>query len=262
MNTVILGFGTMGKWLAKQCASQGHRVFIYDPYITAWPRSFAYRIIPDLQALTHSAPDLIINAGPLHRTIDIFTSCEPYIAPSVMLCDTASVKTGLQEFYAASGHPFVSVHTHFNPESAQRTVQECAIISESTPDAYAVMKELLEKSGCTVRDFTFQAHDEAMVSMLIVPYLLTYAFSSVGAPPPAHGTTYTHYYETARHLLGTAPELFADVLLQHESLTMIPHICSRLQYLAHIVRHNDRDEMEKTVAQCTKNLLSRDEVTV
>jgi len=70
------------------------------------------------------------------------------------------------------------------------------------------------------------------------------------------------YYDTARHLLGNTQDLFVDILLNDESLKMIPHICSRLQLLSHIVKNNDRDELVKTIAQCSKNLLPHEEALI
>lgn len=42
----------------------------------------------------------------------------PYIGKECILADIASVKTGLPEFYAECGHPFVSTHPMFGPTFA------------------------------------------------------------------------------------------------------------------------------------------------
>ena len=63
-------------------------------------------------------PELVINAVSLKHTLDAFRRVLPLLPQDCILSDIASVKTGLKDFYEASGRRYVSTHPMFGPTFA------------------------------------------------------------------------------------------------------------------------------------------------
>ena len=60
----------------------------------------------------------MINAVSLKHTLDAFRRVLPLLPQDCILSDIASVKTGLKDFYEASGRRYVSTHPMFGPTFA------------------------------------------------------------------------------------------------------------------------------------------------
>ena len=76
--------------------------------------------------------------------------------------DIASVKTGLPEFYAKCGHPFVSTHPMFGPTFASLSNlanENAIIISEGDCLGKVVFKDLYNRLGLHIEEYTFEQHD-------------------------------------------------------------------------------------------------------
>ena len=110
-------------------------------------------------------PDLLINAVTIKNTLSAFEEVLPNLRPSCMLSDIASVKTGLPEFYAKCGHPFVSTHPMFGPTFANLndlSQNYTVIIKESDPFGKAFFREVYGSLRLNIYDYTFEEHDETI----------------------------------------------------------------------------------------------------
>lgn len=95
-----------------------HEVAVYDPDHQRLRFTFNALRFKELSEIEEFEPQLVINASTVKYTLQSFEAVLPYLKPSCIISDIASVKTGLPEFYATCGHPFVSTHPMFGPTFA------------------------------------------------------------------------------------------------------------------------------------------------
>ena len=117
MKILILGAGKMGSFLCD-LLSQEHDVAIIDRDRQRLLFTFGCRRFESLDEVDDFKPDMVINAVTVKYTLDVFRQVLPHLPKHCILSDIASVKTGLPEFYAGAGHPFVSTHPMFGPTFA------------------------------------------------------------------------------------------------------------------------------------------------
>ena len=86
-----------------------HEVAIIDTDPRRLLFTFNCRRFSSFDEVDEFAPDMVINAATVKYTIDAFKAVLPHLPNGCILSDIASVKTGLPEFYAACGHPFLSL---------------------------------------------------------------------------------------------------------------------------------------------------------
>lgn len=128
----------------------------------------------------------------------------PYIGKECILADIASVKTGLPEFYAECGHPFVSTHPMFGPTFASLSNlqdENAIIISEGDHLGKVFFKDLYNELHLNIREYTFKEHDEVIAYSLSIPFTSTLVFGSVMKHQDAPGTTYKRHMAIARGLM-------------------------------------------------------------
>ena len=135
MKICIMGAGKMGMFMADTLCMD-HDVAVY----ARRPEKLRYclntRRFTSMEEIREFDPDLLINAVTIKNTLSAFEEVLPNLRPSCMLSDIASVKTGLPEFYAKCGHPFVSTHPMFGPTFANLndlSQNYTVIIKESDP---------------------------------------------------------------------------------------------------------------------------------
>ena len=87
-----------------------HETAVYD--IDPRRLRFMYNTLrfTSLNEIDDFAPELVINAVTLKYTLQVFETVIPHLPKECIISDIASVKTGLKEFYEASGMRYV-----FNP---------------------------------------------------------------------------------------------------------------------------------------------------
>ena len=129
MKILILGAGKMGAFFVD-LLSFDHETAVMD--IDPHRLRFMYNTLrfTSYDEIDDFAPELVINAVTLKATKQIFSDVIPHLPKDCILADIASVKTGLQEFYAQTGMRYVSTHPMFGPTFANlgKLADENAII--------------------------------------------------------------------------------------------------------------------------------------
>ena len=160
-------------------------------------------------------PQLVINAVTIKYTISAFEKILPYISQNCILSDIASVKTGLPEFYAKAGHPFVSTHPMFGPTFANLSdlsTQFTILISESDHLGKVFFKDLYQNLRLNIFEYSFDEHDETIAYSLSIPFVSTLVFTGVMKPQEAPGTTFKKHMNIARGLLSEDDYLLSEIL--------------------------------------------------
>ena len=102
---------------------------------------------------------MVINAVTLKYTTDVFRQILPLIPDDCILSDIASVKTGMQAFYEACGHRYVSTHPMFGPTFANLgalSSENAIIISEGDYMGRIFFKDLYQRLGLHICEYTFE----------------------------------------------------------------------------------------------------------
>ena len=127
-------------------------------------------------------PELLINAVTLKYTIPVFEQVMPYLPKDCIISDIASVKTDLKEFYEKSGRRYVSTHPMFGPTFAnlqQLSEENAIIISEGDYMGRIFFKDLYQKLGLNIYEYTFEEHDKTVAYSLSIPFVSTFVFAAV-----------------------------------------------------------------------------------
>lgn len=202
-------------------------------------------------------PQLVINAATVKYTLEAFRMVIPYIGKECILADIASVKTGLPEFYAECGHPFVSTHPMFGPTFASLSNlqdENAIIISEGDHLGKVFFKDLYNELHLNIREYTFKEHDEVIAYSLSIPFTSTLVFGSVMKHQDAPGTTYKRHMAIARGLMSEDDFLLTEILFNPHTVEQIDKIQDKLETLKEIVARKDSNAMKEFLEQVRENL--------
>ncbi len=260
MKIAITGAGRMGSWLAKEL-SAGNSVAIYDTD-TAKTDSVAAGIknacsLNGISGLKEFAPEMLINTASLQNTIAAYKETEEFLPKDCILCDVASIKNGLPEYYAGCGFRFVSFHPMFGPTFADMSAlreENVVLISESDKTATDFFKAFFKRLGLRIFEYSFAEHDRMMAYSLTIPFVSSLVFAACVDATAVPGTTFSRHINIARGLLSEDDHLLAEILFNPNSLEKIEKITARLEYLKHIIKDRDSEEITKFFDKLRKNV--------
>lgn len=256
MKILILGAGKMGSFFSD-LLSFDHEVAVYDPNPERLKFTYNTLRFASLDEVDEFSPDMVINASTVKYTIDAFKAVLPHIGPNCIISDIASVKTGLPEFYAACGHPFVSTHPMFGPTFASLSNlanENAIIISEGDCLGKVFFKDLYNRLGLHIEEYTFEEHDLTIAYSLSVPFASTLVFASVMKHQSAPGTTFKRHLNIARGLMSEDDFLLSEILFNPHTPGQLEQIIGQLTHLKEIVETHDTDIMRAYLQQVRENL--------
>ena len=196
MRILIIGAGKMGSFFSDLLSFK-HSVAVFETNPQRLRFTYNVRRMSSPDEIADFDPQLVINAATVKYTLEAFRMVMPYIGKECILADIASVKTGLPEFYAECGHPFVSTHPMFGPTFASLSNlqdENAIIISEGDHLGKVFFKDLYNELHLNIREYTFKEHDEVIAYSLSIPFTSTLVFGSVMKHQDAPGTTYKPPY--------------------------------------------------------------------
>ena len=237
MKILILGAGKMGTFLTDALCIQ-HEVALFDTDPKRLRFVFNTLRLTELEEIRAFEPEMVINAVTIKYTIPAFEQVLPYLPNSTILSDIASVKTGLPEFYAEAGHPFVSTHPMFGPTFASLSdlsSQNAIIISESDEKGKAFFHEFYNSLHLNIFEYSFNEHDETIAYSLSIPFASTLVFASVMKHQEAPGTTFKKHMAIARGLLSEDDYLLREILFNPYTSGQIEAIRQELGHLLALV---------------------------
>ncbi len=256
MKIVILGSGKMGMFMADTLCMD-HDVAVYARHAEKLRYCLNVRRFTTYDEIREFDPDLLINAVTISNTLPVFEQVLPYLDKRCMLSDIASVKTGLPEFYAASGHPFVSTHPMFGPTFANLSDLSrnyAIIISESDEAGKTFFHDVYASLRLNIFEYTFAGHDETIAYSLTIPFVSTLAFTGVMKPQDAPGTTFKKHMDIARGLLSEDDYLLTEILFNPHSPKQIDSIVAQLTELSDIIRKHDTSRLLAYINRSRENI--------
>lgn len=256
MKILILGAGKMGSFFAD-LLSFDHEVAVYDPNPERLRFTFNVQRFSDLSQVDAFGPQLVINAATVKYTLPAFEAVLPHLPAHCIISDIASVKTGLPEFYARCGHPFVSSHPMFGPTFASLSNladENAVIIAEGDHLGKVFFRDLYNRLHLHIEEYTFEQHDETVAYSLSIPFASTLAFGAVMKHQDAPGTTFKRHMAIARGLMSEDDFLISEILFNPHSPKQLDLIIARLQQLRDIIGQRDSKAMSAFIDSVRQNI--------
>ena len=234
-----------------------HETAVYD--VQPQRLRFMYNTLrfSSLEEIRDFRPELVINAVTLKHTLNVFRQILPLLPDDCILSDIASVKTGMKEFYEACGRRYVSTHPMFGPTFANLgalSSENAIIISEGDYMGRIFFKDLYQRLGLNICEYTFEQHDETVAYSLSIPFVSTFVFAAVMKHQDAPDTTFKRHMAIARGVLGEDDCLLREILFNPRTSGQVSKIRDELKELLDIIDRKDEDRLNAYLQRIRKNI--------
>ena len=202
-------------------------------------------------------PELVINAVTVKYTIPTFDEVLPHLPSDCIISDIASVKTGLKDYYEQCGHRYVSTHPMFGPTFAnlqQLSEENAIIISEGDYMGRIFFKDLYQRLGLNIYEYTFDEHDRTVAYSLSIPFVSTFVFAAVMKHQDAPGTTFKRHMRIAKGVLTEDDYLLQEILFNPYTHDQVAQIRDELKELLHIIDTKDAEGMKGYLQKIRSNV--------
>jgi len=256
MKIAVIGIGKMGSWLARSIQGECD-LAVYDMDATRLAPFQKAIHLKSLMDLADFSPQIFINTVSLQNTIDVFKEALSCLSPDCLLCDLASIKGEIPEFYRGAGRRFVSIHPMFGPNFADLDClkhENAVIISESDPAGAAFFQDFFLRFKLNIFTCSFADHDRMMAYSLTLPFVSSMVFAANVDSRTVPGTTFKKHLEVARGVLSENDQLLSEVLFNPYSLSQVEKVARKLDFLTHVIRARDYEEAAKVFRGLRKNL--------
>lgn len=237
--------------------SFSHDVAIYDTDSQRLRFTFNCRRFTSPDEIDGFAPEMVLNAATVKYTIKAFYEVLPHLPKGCILSDIASVKTGLPEFYAVAGHPFVSTHPMFGPTFASLSNladENAVIITESDHLGKVFFRDLYNRLHLHIEEYSFAEHDATTAYSLSIPFAATLMFAGIMKHQDAPGTTFKRHMTIARGLMSEDDYLISEILFNPNTPEQLGRMQERLAELRDIIDRRDPVAMKRYLDQVRENI--------
>lgn len=234
-----------------------HEVAVYEKDIRRMRFTYNCQRFTELEEIKQFSPELVINAVTVKYTLPAFQEVLPYLPKDCILSDIASVKTGLKAFYETCKRPYVSTHPMFGPTFAnlhQLNEENAIIINEGDYMGRIFFKDLYQRLGLNIYEYSFQEHDETVAYSLSIPFVSTFAFAAVMKHQDAPGTTFKRHMKIAKGVLNEDDYLLQEILFNPFTSGQVAKIREALKELIDIIDHKDADAMKDFLARIRRHV--------
>lgn len=210
-----------------------------------------------MKEIENFKPELVINAVTVKYTISAFEEVIPYLPADCIISDIASVKTGLKDFYSKCGHRYVSTHPMFGPTFAnlnQLSHENAIIINEGDYMGRIFFKDLYNRIGLSIYEYSFEEHDKTVAYSLSIPFVSTFVFAAVMKHQDAPGTTFKRHMNIAKGVLSEDDYLLQEILFNPYTSEQVEQIRTELKELLGIIERKDEKGMEAYLTKIRSNL--------
>lgn len=257
MRILIMGAGKMGSFFID-LLSFDHDVAVFEKDPKRLRFTYNCQRFQSLDEIKAFKPELLINAVTVKYTLPAFKEVLPYLPDDCIISDIASVKTGLKDFYEQSGHPYVSTHPMFGPTFAnlnQLSEENAIIINEGDYMGRIFFKDLYNKLGLNIYEYSFKEHDETIAYSLSIPFVSTFVFSAVMKHQDAPGTTFKRHMQIAKGVLNEDVYLLQEILFNPYTYEQVSKIRGELDQLLDIIKDKDSKAFKAYLTKIRKNVL-------
>ena len=243
MKILVLGAGKMGSFFID-LLSFDHEVAVYEKDAKRMRFTYNCQRFTELEEI---------------REFNVFKEVMPYLPDDCIISDIASVKTDLKEFYEQSGRRYVSTHPMFGPTFAnlqQLSEENAIIISEGDYMGRIFFKDLYQKLGLNIYEYTFEEHDKTVAYSLSIPFVSTFVFAAVMKHQDAPGTTFKRHMRIAKGVLNEDDYLLQEILFNPYTHDQVSQIRTELKELLEIIDTKNAEGMKGYLQKIRKNVES------
>ena len=251
-----MGAGKMGSFFLDLLSFE-HETAVYEKDPKRMRFTYNCQRFTKLEEIQEFKPDLVINAVTVKYTIPAFEEVLPYLPDDCIISDIASVKTGLKEFYEKSGKRYVSTHPMFGPTFAnlsQLHEENAIIISEGDHLGKIFFKDVYQRLGLNLYEYSFEEHDKTVAYSLSIPFVSTFVFSAVMKPIDAPGTTFKRHMRIAKGVLSEDDYLLQEILFNPYTHDSVAQIRTELKDLLEIIEKKDAEGMKNYLEKIRGNV--------
>ncbi len=257
---LIAGAGRMGRWFITLLSNR-HEVAVIEPLPERREFSEKVTIIDSYGEIRSFSPSLVINCAGLEITVDLFRELDPFLKGDTVLCDIASLKRGVEEYYRESGRRFVSLHPMFGPTLADMSSLQgynMLIVNGSDKEYANFFRECFRPAGLAISEVDFNNHDEIMASALSAPMLssIVFAASLNGHESVPGGSSYRSQRELAMRLLDGDSEIMSLLLTNISTVGTIDKMIDSLTTIRGFVDKGDKDSIYRAITELSSSLRS------
>ena len=256
MKILIMGAGKMGSFFID-LLSFDHEVAAYEKDARRLRFTYNCRRFTTLDEVEAFRPELVINAVTVKYTVPAFEEVLPVLPSGSILSDISSVKTGLKEWDGRCGHPYVSTHPMFGPTFAnlnQLSEENAILISEGDYMGRIFFKDLYQRLGLNIYEYSFEEHDKTVAYSLSIPFVSTFVFAAVMKHQDAPGTTFKRHMQIAKGVLNEDDYLLQEILFNPCTHDQVEQIRTELKELLQIIDDKDADGMKAYLAKIRKHV--------
>ena len=256
MRILVLGAGKMGSFFLDLLSFE-HETAVYETNPERLRFTFNTLRFTTMEEIDEFKPELVINAVTVKYTLAAFEEVIPHLPSDCIISDIASVKTGLKDFYAGCGHRYVSTHPMFGPTFAnlnQLSHENAIIINEGDYMGRIFFKDLYQRLGLSIYEYSFEEHDKTVAYSLSIPFVSTFVFAAVMKHQDAPGTTFKRHMNIAKGVLSEDDYLLQEILFNPYTSEQVEHIRTELKALLGIIERKDGQGMKDYLAKIRGNL--------
>lgn len=256
MKVLVLGAGKMGSFFID-LLSFDHEVAVFEKDPKRMRFTYNCQRFTELEEIRAFKPELLINAVTVKYTIPAFREVIPYLPKDCIITDISSVKTGLKEFYESTGMHYASSHPMFGPTFAnlnQLSEENAIIINEGDFIGRLFFKDLYQKLGLNIYEYSFEEHDKTVAYSLSIPFVSTFVFAAVMKHQDAPGTTFKRHMRIAKGVLNEDDYLLREILFNPYTHDQVSQIRTELKELLEIIDHKDADGMKNYLTKIRNNV--------
>lgn len=257
MKIAILGSGKMGSWIASELSKE-NKVAVFDKDPKKTNKSAGCDILAKIEDIEDFKPEILINAVNIENTINAFKSIEKIIDSGCIICDMASIKGKLPEYYGNCGFKYASFHPMFGytfSSVGDLKEESAVIIRESNETARQFFKNFFDNLGIRVFEYSFTEHDEMMVYSLLLPLISSTVFATCAPDRVVPGSTFLKDKKIALGLLSEDNHLLSEILFNAQSLEQVEKVTGRLEFLKHIIKARGYEEADAFFSKLRDNLV-------
>jgi len=234
-----------------------HEVAVFEKDPMRMRFTYNCQRFTQLEEVREFHPELVINAVTVKYTIPAFKEVIPYLAKDCIITDISSVKTGLKEFYESTGMHYASSHPMFGPTFAnlnQLSEENAIIINEGDFIGRLFFKDIYQKLGLNIYEYSFEEHDKTVAYSLSIPFVSTFVFAAVMKHQDAPGTTFKRHMRIAKGVLNEDDYLLQEILFNPYTHDQVSQIRTELKELLEIIDQKDADGMKRYLKKIRDNV--------
>ena len=132
--------------------------------------------------------------------------------------------------------------------------ENAIIIKEGDHLGRIFFRDIYQRLGLNIVDYTFDEHDRTIAYSLSIPFVASLAFAGVMKHQAAPGTTFKRHLRIAQGLLSEDDYLVSEILFNPNTPEQIELIEERMSELLDIIRRRDSDAMSAYLARARENI--------